>query len=53
MSNRLQTSRISGFHKMTTDERRSAVAGFAGLDARRPRAARRARATSTRTSPTT
>jgi hydroxymethylglutaryl-CoA reductase len=32
MSNRLNTSRISGFHKMTTDERRSAVAGFAGLD---------------------
>lgn len=32
MSNRLNTSRISGFHKGTTDERRSAVAGFAGLD---------------------
>jgi hydroxymethylglutaryl-CoA reductase len=32
MSNRLQTSRISGFHRMTPDERRAAVAGFAGLD---------------------
>ena len=32
MSNRLKTSRISGFHKMTPEERRSAVAGFAELD---------------------
>ena len=33
MSDQPRTSRISGFHKMSPEDRLAAVEGFAGLDA--------------------